>query len=99
MHINNNTIIAIVICENNNRYIVPFNITSKNVNSSSFELILAYPNPANISMAQIADKLEITVVQKIQISKDSRTILLKEQISTSAYIPPQFIGQVGQKVA
>jgi hypothetical protein len=44
---------------------VPFNITSKNLNSSSLNLKLAYPNPSNISMAEIADKLEIMVIQKI----------------------------------
>ena len=63
--VTNFTIIANVISENNNRYMVPFNITSKNLNSSSLNLKLAYPNPSNISMAEIADKLEIMVIQKI----------------------------------
>ncbi len=63
--VNNFTIIANVICENNYSYMVPFNITSKNLNSSSLNLKLAYPNPSNISMAEIADKLEIMVIQKI----------------------------------
>jgi len=80
--------IANVISENNNRYMVPFNITSKNLNSSSLNLKLAYPNPSNISMGQIADKLEIMVVQKIQLRKGARTILLKERTFTSENIPP-----------
>ena len=48
--IKNFTILVNVISENNKRYMVPFNITSKNLISSSFELNLAYPNPSNISM-------------------------------------------------
>jgi hypothetical protein len=91
--------IANVICENNNRYMVPFNITSKNLNSSSLNLKLAYPNPSNISMGQIADKLEIMVVRKIQLRKGARTILLKERTFTSENIPPQLIGEVAQKIA
>jgi hypothetical protein len=88
-----------VICENNYRYMVSFNITSKNLNSSSFNLKLAYPNPSNISMGGIADKLEIMVVQKIQLLKGARIILLKERTFTSENIPPQLVGQVAQKIA
>jgi hypothetical protein len=86
--VTNFTIIANVICENNNRYMVPFNITSKNLNSSSLNLTLVYPNPSNISMDQVPDKLEIMVVQKIQLRKGSKTILLKDRIFTSENIPP-----------
>ena len=50
-------------------------------------------------MDQIADKLEIMVVQKIQVRKGSRTILLKERTFTSENIPPQLIGEVAQKIA
>jgi hypothetical protein len=50
-------------------------------------------------MDQIADKLEIMVVQKIQVRKGSRTILLKDRTFTSKNIPPQLIGEVAQKIA
>jgi len=39
------------------------------------------------------------VIQKIQIRKGSRTILLKERTFTSENIPPQLVGQVAQKIA
>ena len=89
---------ANVICENNDRYMIPFKITSKNLNSSSFKLKLFYPNPSNISMSQISDKLEIMVVEQIQVLKGSRTVLLREGIFTSENIPPQLIGEVAHKI-
>ena len=97
--VTNFTMVANVICEDNYRYMVPFNITSKNLISSSLNLKLAYPNPSNISMGGIADKLEILVVQKIQLRKGARIILLKNRTFTSDNIPPQLVGQVAQKIA
>jgi hypothetical protein len=78
---------------------VPFNISSKNLGSSSLKLKLFYPNPSSISIGMIADKLEIMVVQRIELRKGVRTILLKEQTFTSENIPPQLVGQVAKKIA
>lgn len=64
-------------------------IMEKDLANSQLQANLKYPNPSNLSNSQTPDKLKITMLNRIQITKGKLWTELREKSYSEAIIPPQ----------
>jgi hypothetical protein len=87
LQISNQSFGAVVLQHSGTSYKIPMQIIEKDLKNSLLQVNLKYPNPSNISTSQTPDKLKVSTLNRIQITKSKVWTELREYSNSTANIP------------
>lgn len=76
--ISNQSFGAVVLQQSGTSYKIPMKIIEKDLTNCLLQANLKYPNPSNLSTSQTPDKLKVSTLNRILITKNKVITVLPE---------------------